>query len=101
MRLPWAVLLLALLAGRSVFWRCTATLNLDSPLAAALSLLLLAAELWLLAHGFLQLLFTLAPAQGQAPISSSSKQAASQPWVDVLVPSYGEPIEVVERCLRG
>ena len=42
MRLPWAVLLLALLACRYVFWRCTATLNLDSPLAAALSLLLLA-----------------------------------------------------------
>ena len=101
MRLPWAVLLLALLAGRYVFWRCTATLNLDSPLAAALSLLLLAAELWLLAHGFLQLLFSLAPAQRQAPISSNSKQTASQPWVDVLVPSYGEPIEVVERCLRG
>ena len=101
MRLPWAVLLLALLAGRYVFWRCTATLNLDSPLAAALSLLLLAAELWLLAHGFLQLLFTLAPAQRQAAPSADPKQAASLPWVDVLVPSYGEPIEVVERCLRG
>jgi cellulose synthase (UDP-forming) len=101
MRLPWAVMLLALLAGRYVFWRCTATLNLDSPLAAALSLLLLAAELWLLAHGFLQLLFTLAPAQSQAPASPDPKQAANLPWVDVLVPSYGEPIEVVERCLRG
>jgi cellulose synthase (UDP-forming) len=93
---PWAVLLLALLAGRYVHWRCTATLNLDTPLAAGLSLLLLAAELWLLAHGFLQLLFSLAPERAAAAAT-----AEFQPWVDVLVPSYGEPVEVVERCLRG
>jgi cellulose synthase (UDP-forming) len=105
MRLPWAVLLLALLAARYLHWRVTATLNLDTPLAAALSVLLLAAELWLLAHGFLQLLFSLAPeapAQ-QEPDGEASRQGDSRvlPWVDVLVPSYGEPLEVVERCLRG
>ena len=37
MRLPWAVMLLALLTARYLHWRVTATLNLDSPLAAALS----------------------------------------------------------------
>ena len=50
MRLPWAVLLLALLAARYLHWRVTATLNLDTPLAAALSVLLLAADGGLLAH---------------------------------------------------
>jgi cellulose synthase (UDP-forming) len=106
MRLPWAVLLLALLAARYLHWRFTATLNLDTPLAAALSLLLLAAELWLLAHGFLQLLFSLAPehpSQVESHVDHNDRQAdpTSLPWVDVLVPSYGEPLEVVERCLRG
>lgn len=102
MRLPWAVLLLALLTARYLHWRVTATLNLDSPLAAALSVLLLACELWLLAHGFLQLLFSLAPERpdpsGQADFSSDPQVL---PTVEVLVPSYGEPLEVVERCLRG
>jgi cellulose synthase (UDP-forming) len=106
MRLPWAVLLLALLAARYLHWRVTATLNLDTPLAAGLSVLLLAAELWLLAHGFLQLLFSLAP-EHASPVEATAGQEERQadptspPWVDVLVPSFGEPLEVVERCLRG
>jgi cellulose synthase (UDP-forming) len=107
MRLPWAVLLLALLAGRYLHWRITATLNLDTLLAAALSVLLLGAELWLLAHGFLLLLFSLVP-ERTSPERTSQTEAASElgdpatlPWVDVLVPSYGEPQNVVERCLRG
>jgi cellulose synthase (UDP-forming) len=90
MRLPWAVLLLALLTARYLHWRVTATLNLDTPLSAGLSVLLLAAELWLLAHGFLQLLFSLAPERrdpsGQGDVSSDPQVL---PWVDVLVPSYG------------
>ena len=107
MRLPWAVLLLALLTGRYLHWRITATLNLDTPLATALSLLLLAAEAWLLAHGFLQLLFSLAPHAPDGERASGGAEPwqpgdpATLPWVDVLVPSYGEPLEVVERCLRG
>jgi cellulose synthase (UDP-forming) len=104
MRLPWAVLLLALLAARYLHWRVTATLNLDTPLAAALSVLLLAAEGWLLAHSFLQLLFSLAPENGGATTEHSEDEPQDReclPSVDVLVPSYGEPLEVVERCLRG
>ncbi|QVL51773.1 MAG: glycosyltransferase [Cyanobium sp. M30B3] len=104
MRLPWAVLLLALLTARYLHWRVTATLNLDTPLAASLSVLLLLAELWLLAHGFLQLLFSLAPEAGGTPDREAGGDQAhpgALPWVDVLVPSYGEPLEVVERCLRG
>jgi cellulose synthase (UDP-forming) len=106
MRLPWAVLLLALLAARYVHWRITATLNLDTPLSATLSVLLLAAELWLLGHGFLQQLFSLAPelpSPVEMPHRKDDRQTdpASPPSVEVLVPSYGEPVEVVERCLRG
>lgn len=103
MRLPWAVLLLAVLAARYLHWRFTATLNLDTPLAATLSVVLLAAELWLLAHGFLQLLFSLAPERPgpSTQIALATAAGDEPPWVDVLVPSYGEPLAVVERCLRG
>jgi cellulose synthase (UDP-forming) len=105
MRLPWAVLLLALLTGRYLHWRITATLNLTTPLAGTLSLLLLAAELWLQAHGLLLQLFTLAPEAPRPADAPAQRQqgpsSAALPWVDVLVPSYGEPLEVVERCLRG
>ncbi len=108
MGLAGAVLLLGLLAVRYLHWRIAATLNLDTPLAAALSLLLLAAELWLLAHGFLQLLFSLVPERTHGgefsePADPGAERPCpdGQPWVDVLVPSYGEPLPVVERCLRG
>jgi len=110
MRLPWAVLLLALLTARYLHWRVTATLNLETPLATALSLLLLGAELWLLGHGFLQLLFSLAPeGNSRTRIRQAARafrqqidsNGADLPRVDVLVPSYGEPLEVVERCLNG
>lgn len=108
MGLAWAVLLLALLAARYLHWRIADTLNLDTPLAAGLSLLLLAAELWLLAHGFLQLLFSLVPERTSGSgvmelqeACDAQDRSEAQPWVDVLVPSYGEPLAVVERCLRG
>jgi len=102
MRHPWAVALLLLLGLRYLIWRAADTLNLDTPLAAALSLLALAAEALLLGTGFLTLLFSLWRPQdfrGAAPGSSP----APRPWptVDVLVPSYGEPPELVERCLRA
>jgi hypothetical protein len=86
MRLPWAVLLLALLAARYLHWRITATLNLDTPLAAALSVLLLGAELWLLAHGFLLLLFSLAPELPrpvQAPDGQDDRPRGRLPLVRV------------------
>jgi cellulose synthase (UDP-forming) len=97
-RLPWAVLLLTLLGGRYVFWRIGASLNLATPLAASLSLLTLAAELVLLAGYFLQLWFTLLP---ERPVPEAAPIPDPAPAVDVLVPTCGEPLELVERCLRG
>ncbi|WP_411870807.1 glycosyltransferase [Vulcanococcus limneticus] len=110
MRLPWAVLLLTLLGGRYLAWRLGSTLNLDSPLAAGLSLVMLLAELALLITAFLQLWFTLAPDPGIAALAERAAAELEQrrrldpgalPAVDVLVPSYGEPLELIGRCLRG
>ena len=98
MRLPWAVLLLTLLGGRYLAWRIADTLNLQSPTAALLSVLMLAAELMLLGSFFLQLWLTLLPAR---PLPAAPWPPA-RPWsVDVLVPSYGEPAALIERCLGG
>ncbi len=97
-RLPWAVLLQTLLAARYLHWRFSSSLNLDTPLAASLSLLTLSAELVLLGGYFLQLWFTLLP---DRPAPPAGAIPAPAPAVDVLVPTCGEPAEVVERCLRG
>ena len=97
-RLPWAVLLLTLLGARYLGWRFSASLNLATPLSTGLSLLTLAAELVLLAGFFLQLWFTLLPERPAPPAGPIPMPA---PAVDVLVPSCGEPAELVERCLRG
>ncbi|MCP9786803.1 glycosyltransferase [Cyanobium sp. N5-Cardenillas] len=97
-RLHWAVLLLTLLGARYLHWRLGESLNLDTPLAASLSLLTLAAELVLLAGFFLQLWFTLLPGR---PAPEAGPLPLPAPPVDVLVPSCGEPADLVERCLRG
>ncbi len=148
MRLPWAVALLLLLGLRYLLWRATDTLNLDTPLAAAISVTALAAESLLIASSFLELLFSLwlppgsgrgderspqpdgeppwsltqaatdadavtppaAPGLAQVPSGSGERStafgqplpaAAPLPWVEVLVPSYGEPPELIARCLRA
>ena len=91
-------------------WRIGSSLNLSSRAAAALSLVMLAAELMLVASAFLQLLFSVLPgpdadaeirAAATALAADRRRDPGSLPRVAVLVPSCGEPLEVVERCLRG
>ncbi|MEB3264515.1 MAG: cellulose synthase catalytic subunit [Synechococcus sp.] len=42
------------------------------------------------------------PARGLPAVAQAIPDpGASVPWVDVLVPTCGEPLELVERCLRG
>ena len=71
---------------------------------------MLAAELLLLGSAFVQLLFSALPGPDyRAEINLSAKNLATKklldpdglPKVAVLVPCCGEPIEVIERCLRG
>ena len=139
---------LLLLGGRYLVWRATATLNLESPLAATISLLALAAEALLLVSGGLELWFSLwlpnpatpgqpgptaaAEVQQQPPAmppepadqmdrlqlagAPSARPGAQPPSgvmaaagaapvpgleVEVLVPSYGEPLALIEGCLRA
>jgi len=99
------LLLLALLTLRYLHWRLTASLNLSTPLAAGLSLLLLLAEGWLLLSGLLPLLLAwrrFSDGRPEAEAAEARWRASDwHPWVDVLIPTCGEPLPVLERCLRG
>lgn len=114
--LRWgAALLITALGVRYLPWRLGSTLNLSSPLATGLSLLLLAAELMLLGHGLLQVwLGCLGGGDGRREIELAAKRLAAQrreaeqlgeperlPSVAVLMPSWGEPLELIGRGLRG
>ncbi len=105
-----AIAVLTLLSVRYLLWRSTSTLNLTSGEATALSLLLLAAEVILLCHGLLQLWLAWFR---EPPIAEEADQAVQRlehqircesrrlARVDVVVPSRGEPLELLERSLRG
>ena len=83
----------------------TSSLNFDSRLSITLSLLLLVAEAWLLLIGLvpLWLAWRRFPDR-RVEINDRQKRWAESGWkpnVDILVPTYGEPIKVLERALIG
>jgi cellulose synthase (UDP-forming) len=105
-----AIAVIALLSLRYLHWRATGTLNLGSTLAAAVSVTMLAAEMALLAQGLLQLglaWFREPPVMPEADQAARRleqrlrRDPARVPPVDVLVPSCGEPLRLLERTLRG
>ena len=86
-------------------WRLTASLNLESRLSTGLSWLLLAAEAWLLLSGLLPLLLSWRRFDnGRAAADAAETNWRGGDWrphVDVLVPTCGEPLPVLARCLLG
>ena len=92
----WAVLALSLLLARYLLWRATSTLNFSTPAVGSLSLLLLGCELVLLISAFLPLWFSLAPNRPLKP-----QPLRRFPAVDLLLPSCGEPLAVVQRSLQA
>jgi cellulose synthase (UDP-forming) len=99
------LLLLTWLSLSYLHWRVAASLNLSGPLTAALSVLLLLAEGWLLLSGLLPLLLAwrrFSDGRPEADAAQVQWQASSwRPTVDVLIPTCGEPLPVLERCLRA
>ena len=97
--------LLALLSLHYLQWRVVHSLNLSSGLAAGLSLLLLLAEGWLLLSGLLPLLLAwrrFSDGSPEADAAQARWQAGDwRPTVDVLIPTCGEPLPVLERCVRA
>ena len=99
------ILLISGLSLRYLYWRCTASLNLDSSVSTGLSSLLLLAESWLLITGLLPLWLAwrrFPDRRREAQKRHRDWQASAwRPHVDILVPTYGEPLAVLQRSLLG
>ena len=81
-------------SGRYLWWRCTSTLNTDSALGIFLSIALLAAELYafvVMVLGYFQVCWVLDRKPYPMPADRSS-----WPDVDVYIPTYNEPLEVIK-----
>lgn len=99
------ILLISALTLRYLHWRCTASLNLNTAVSTSLSGLLLLAEVWLLITGLLPLWL----AWRRFPDRRRDVQKRHRDWqasewrphVDILVPTYGEPLAVLQRSLLG
>ena len=81
-------------SGRYLWWRCTSTLNTDTGLGMFLSLALLAAELYafvVMVLGYFQVCWVLDRKPYPMP-----KERSLWPHVDVYIPTYNEPLEVIK-----
>lgn len=102
-RVVMVALLLALL-GRYVFWRVLTTLNLDSPVSAIISVVFLGLELLVLAGQAWQFnwILLLKDRQPEAQGAELLVQARDYyPSVDILIPTYDEPLPILKRTIVG
>lgn len=97
-------ILLVGLGVRYELWRLFNTLNLSDPLNGTLSILLFVMELMAFTNTAAFMLQTI-PSIDRSPEADRLSQAviseAYQPWVDVLIPTYNEPPEVLRRTIIG
>lgn len=81
-------------SGRYLWWRCTSTLNTDTPVGIFLSCLLLAAELYafiVMVLGYFQVCWVL----DRKPFPMPADEAL-WPHVDIFIPTYNESLDVVK-----
>ena len=93
------VTLSIVISTRYIWWRLTETLQFASPFEAFLGIGLILAELyaWLvLVLGYIQTAWPL----NRTPVGMP-EDAASWPTVDLLIPTYNEPLSVVENTVYG
>ncbi|WP_460194884.1 glycosyltransferase family 2 protein [Thermosynechococcus sp. FA-CM-4201] len=93
---------LTLLALRYILWRFFNSLNLDDPLNGAISVLLFIAELLTLTNTicfFALCIFS----KDRSPEADRLSQAVIRgeylPWVDVILPTYNEDVEILRRSV--
>jgi len=95
--------LLALML-RYLLWRSLVTLNLRTPTEAAVSLLLLGIEGFIMSGYALQL-YLLLKVNDRRPQADAAAMAVKagryQPWVDILIPTYNEPLTILRRTIVG
>ena len=103
-----ASFILLFLAGRYLLWRVVGTLNFDDRIALALGLLLLGAELLRLVEFSTSLgqsaiwPFLYRDRSRQADeLSSAILREEYLPSVDVYIPTFNEPVEMLRRTIIG
>lgn len=89
---------------RYFWWRSHYSLNLTDPINGIFSIALFLMELILIISPFWQsiLMLKVKNRKSQANMMSEAvKEGIYQPTVDILIPSYNEPLEVVKRTIVG
>lgn len=95
---------LIFLGGRYLLWRLFSTLNLDDPLNGTLSLLLFFMELVNFTNTIAFFLLTIPSIDRSSEadrLQTAVQEGIFRPWVDVLIPTYNEPPEVLRRTIIG
>jgi cellulose synthase (UDP-forming) len=96
--------ILLALTLRYVAWRSLSTLNLGQPLNGVFSILLFLFEMQMLLSGSIQL-FLMLRVQDRRKQADQLSQAVLDgiytPTVDVLIPTYNEPVAVLKRTIIG
>jgi cellulose synthase (UDP-forming) len=105
---PWPraimVSILVVLLVRYLSWRLMATLNLADPVNGVLSFLLLGLELQVICNQMIQLFLTLAMRDRKTEADRyevAVKSGEFAPPVDVLIPTYNEPVFILKRTVVG
>ncbi|MBD2771026.1 glycosyltransferase family 2 protein [Iningainema tapete] len=101
------VLVVCILLGltiRYILWRSLSTLNVADPLNGVFSLGLFALEMLLLINTTLQLFLLLRVKNRRREadiLSLPVLDGTYQPSVDILIPTYDEPVFILERTIIG
>ncbi len=92
---PFIIFLSAFVSMRYFYWRVHSTLNLDNFLDSTVSVLLLVAESYGLAILFLGYFQTIESTDREPPALERT------PSVDIFIPTYNEPVDIVRRTAIG
>ncbi len=98
------VVMLLVLTGRYVLWRALTTLNLTTPLNGIFSLGLLGFEMLMMAGSTIQLFLLLNVKDRRREADRHEAAVLAQhylPTVDILIPSYDEPVFILRRTIIG
>ncbi|MEW6496872.1 MAG: glycosyltransferase [Cyanobacteriota bacterium] len=105
---PWSrwlvVGVLLLLMGRYVVWRSLSTLNLSNPLNGVFSLWLFFLEMTLLLNSTIPLVLMLNVKNRSHQATQLASAVLSRrftPSVDILIPTYNEPVFILRRTIIG
>ncbi|MGG6265224.1 glycosyltransferase [Leptolyngbya sp. AN03gr2] len=96
--------LMLFLAVRYLLWRVLYTLNLSDPVNGSLSLLALGIELLAFIQNISSMLLMCWRTDRTAQADKASEAVLEEsyaPWVDILIPTYNEPVALLRRTIIG